>query len=513
MRHIVRVLTVVALLAAALAATVAPANAVLTVGTTQTFAVTTNGTTVAHDGNILGISCVPAVGGAAAGCMAVGTNEGTQHPLYAIGEPTLTPAYADAASGRHNLEDVSCLSSVSCIAVGWGDTNSTAGHPYIKEYSSGTWATPIADPPDIKLTAGNARLWNVECFDFNNCVAAGSYQATTGDAYWAFVATKVSGTWSAQRVTVSGETISTGPWWNGSKISDISCVSSTLCVGVGFFRNGSGQRQYFTAKGVLSSGAWTWTTSTISVPTATGYGEEPRVSCAPDGYCMMVAGFTSSGSNQYPLIALEFNNSAWSNTPIVFDDATNDGIWMGDVSCPVSGICYVTGGSITGNGYVWEFTDGVPVRVPVTKGSVGTWLGPIDCPTMNSCAVMGNANNGTGGNGFTFITVRENGTWIVNPSLSVAAQNTYDTQQMTIDCRVDGFCLAGGNDRVSAWKAAVTPFTFTVDPNNTRSGSGGGSGNGGGLGSGNGSGSGSGSGSGTVIDESGTLVTIPVFTG
>lgn len=509
MRHVVRVLTVVALLAAALAATVAPANAALTVGTTQIF--TVGG--IAHDGNILGISCAPAVGGAAAGCMAVGSNEGIQHPLYAIGEPTLTPAYADAASGRHNLEDVSCLSSVSCIAVGWGDPNSTSGHPYIKEYSSGTWATPVADPPDIKLAAGNARLFEVECFDFNNCVAAGSYQATTGDAYWAFVASKVNGTWSAQRVTVTGETIDTGPWWEGTAITDLSCASSTLCIGTGSFRNGSGQRETFVAKGVLANGSWTWTASNVTVPNSTRLDGDSFVSCSSSGYCMVIAGFTSSGSNQYPLFALEFNNGAWSNTPIVFDDATTDGIWIGDVSCPVSGICYVTGGSTTGNGYVWEFTDGVPVRVPVTKGSVGTWLGPIDCPTMNSCAVMGNANNGTGGNGFTFITVRENGTWIVNPSLSVAAQNTYDTQQMTIDCRVDGFCLAGGNDRVSAWKAAVTPFTFTVDPNNTRSGSGGGNGNGGGLGSGNGSGSGSGSGSGTVIDESGNLVTIPVFTG
>lgn len=508
MRLAVRLVAALALLGGLLAATIAPASATLSVGTTQIFTVNS----IAHDGNILGISCTPAVGAAPAGCMAVGSNEGTQHPLYAVGATTLTPGYADAFSGRHNLEDVSCLSSISCIAVGWGDANSSGGHPYIKEYSNGTWTTPVADPADIKLAAGNARLWNVECFDVNNCVAAGSYQATTGDAYWGFVSTKVNGTWSAQRVTVPGETISTGPWWNGTAISDMSCVSSTLCVGVGFFKNASAQRESFVAKGVLSNGSWTWTAQNIAVPTATRLDGDPVVDCSSDGYCLAVSGFTSSGANPNPVFALEFTNGAWSNTPIVFDGGSTAGIWLGDVSCPVTGICYVTGGTMTGNGLIWEFTDAVPTLVTLNKGSVGTWFGPIDCPTMNSCATMGNADDGNGGNGFTFFAVRENGTWVAAQSYSVYAQNTYQTGQRAIECRLDGFCLGGGNDYTSAWKAAVTPLTFTVDPTNTRGG-GGGSNSGGGVGSGSGPGSGSGSNSGVVVDESGNVVTIPAYTG
>lgn len=504
MRLVVRLFTALALLAGVLAATMSPASATLAVGTTQIFTVNT----VAHDGNVLGISCTPAVGAAPAGCMAVGSNEGTQHPLFATGEPTMTPGYADAFGGRHNLEDVSCLSSISCVAVGWGDANSSGGHPYIKEFTNGTWTTPVADPADIKLAAGNARLWNIECFDFDNCVAAGSYQATTGDAYWGFVATKVNGTWSAQRVTVSGETISTGPWWNGTAITGLSCVSSTLCLADGFYRSASSPRVSFVAKGTLSNGAWSWTTQTVSVPTATQLDGDPFIDCSSDGYCLAVAGFSSSGANNNPVWALEFNNGAWSNTPIVFDGGNTDGIWTGDVSCPVSGICYVTGGTTTGTGLIWEFTDGVPAVVTITKGSTGTWMGPIDCPTMNSCAAMGSADNGNGGAGFSFFAVRENGTWSVQSNLATYSQSTYQTSQRTIDCRLDGYCLGGGNDYTGAWKAAVTPMTFTVDPNNTRGGSGGGGG-----GSNSGGGSGSGSGSGVVLGENGELITIPVYTG
>lgn len=517
MRHPIRLVVAIATVIAAFATFVTPASATLAVGTTQSFTVNS----ISHDGITLGISCVPAVGADPAGCMSVGTNEGTQHPLFAIGEPTQTPGYADSASGRHNLEAVSCVTSTKCVAVGWADANASGGHPYIMEYNSGTWTNRVADPADIKLAAGNARLWTVTCFDFDNCVASGSYQATTGDAYWAFVATKVNGTWSAQRITIPGETVSTGPWWNGSHLRELSCISSTLCVGGGTFKNASGQREAFLVKGTLSGSTWTWTPTNLTIPGATQTDGEPQVSCSPDGYCMAIAGYSSSGATSNPAYAIEFSNGAWSNSPILFNNGSGDSVWVNDVSCPVTGICYAVGGSITANfhGLVWEFVDGVPTVVTVDKGSLGTILNKIDCPSLRSCAAMGTGDTDPNNwGGFNFVAVRENGTWSVAPQFSIFAQNVSETSTRALDCRLDGFCLGGGNDFNGAWRATVTPFTFTVDPNNTRGSSGGGSGggssggsNGGGVGSG--SGSGSGTGSGTVVDESGNLVAIPVYTG
>ena len=506
MRLAVRLLTALALLAGVVAATVNPASATLTVNPSQMFTVNS----INHDGNILGISCVPAVGAAPAGCMSVGTNEGLQHPLFATGYSVQTPGYADALGGRHNFEAVDCLSSVSCVAVGWADSQTDSGHPYIMEYASGTWtsAGATADPPDIKLAAGNARLWSIDCFDIDNCIAVGSYQATTSDAYWAFSASKVNGTWSSQRVTVTGELVDNGPWWEGSALRDLSCISSTLCVATGFHRSSSGSHQPFVATATLTNGAWAWTTTAVSVPGATGLSGDGKVSCSSTGYCMAIDGMTQGTTPTNPAYALEFSNGAWSSSPIIFDDGAGHDVWAWDVSCPDTGICYAVGSQAGNAGLVWEFTDGVPTVVTVNKGTYGTFFNSIDCPTMNSCAAWGEGdetNNGDVWDALNFVAVRENGTWTVAPQYSVYSQNVADSNAVVVECTIEGVCLAGGNDFGGSWRATVTPFTFTVDPS-TRAGGGGGGGGGGGS-------STSTSVPEVSIDENGVALTVPAFTG
>ncbi len=514
MRLTARLLTVVALLATVIAATVTPASAALTVGATQGFTVNGN----AHDARAIGISCTPAVGSAPAGCMTVGTNEGIQHPLFATGYDPQTAAYADAVAGRHNLEDVACLSSASCVAVGWGDSASSGGHPYILEYASGTWTNvgATADPPDIKLAGGNARLWSIECSDINNCIAVGNYQAVTGDAYWAFSATKVNGVWSSQRVTITGEQADNGPWWEGSSLSEVSCVSASECVAAGFYRSSAGTHKPFVAKATRSGSSWTWTTTPVVAPAGTGLSGDTLVSCSSTGYCMMVDGMsqTSGQTTLSVAYALEYINGAWSTTPIVLDDGAGHEVWAWDVSCPDTGICYVVGSQLGLAGLVWELTDGVPHVVTVNKGTYGTQLYKIDCPTTYSCGVMGigdEFNDQSVWEGYPFVTVRENGSWVVAPQYSTYTQNIIDASVWSIDCTTAGVCLAGGNNKVGiSWRATVTPFTFTIDPS-TRGGSNAGGGSGGGVGSGNGSGSSAGSG--TIVDESGQVVSVPVYTG
>lgn len=463
-----------------------PAGA-LTVGTTESF--TVGG--VGHDGNTVGITCVPAVGAVPAGCVAVGTNEGTQRPLVITSDGTTHVAsYADAFGGRHNLNDVFCSTSVRCIAVGWGDPSSTSGLPYLLELENGTWSPISLTPPDIKTSVGDARLLDISCFDIDNCLAVGSYRRLSDDRFVPFVVTKVAGTWSTQQVVPPASTSSNGLWFSGDRLETLACPSTTTCIAVGVAYSGS-LRYPIISMGTLSAGTWAWTTSAAPLPDLTD-GRSIVVNCTVGGYCLAAGLYTASSAPTSRSFALEYSNGAWSGSLISFDDA-GAAISVSDVSCPVTGICYLAGwtGS-NAHAVVVEFVDGTPTVVNLDKGANGNYLTEIECPTMNSCAVAGAADDAAGGMGANmYIATRENGSWTISPSyVLIDAPNANDSRPAALSCRTDGFCMAGGQHRHTNvwWRASVTPFSFPIDPSTRTSGGGNGdAGDGGGSGSGNGS--------------------------
>lgn len=459
----------------------------LTVGTTETF--TVGG--IGHDGNTVALTCVPSVGSAPAGCVAVGTNEGNQRPLVITSDGTTHLAsYADAFGGRHNLNDVYCSTSVRCITVGWGEPTSTSGLPYLLELQSGTWTPVSLTPPDIKTTVGDARLLDLSCSDIDNCVAVGSYRRLSDDRFVPVVATKVAGSWSIQQVVPPGSTSGNGLWFTGDRLQAVACPSTTTCLAVGIAYAG-GVRYPITSTGTLAGGAWTWTTTAPTLPDLTD-GGSIVIDCSSDGYCLAAGLYTASSAPTSRSFALEYTNGAWSSSLISFD-ATGAAVGVSDVSCPAAGICYLagwTGANV--HAVVVEFVDGTPTAVNVDKGANGNYLTEIDCPTMNSCAAAGAADDAAGGLGFNmYIATRENGAWTIAPSYSlVDAASANDSRPAALSCRTDGFCMAGGQHRHTNvwWRASVTPFSFPIDPSTRTSGGGNGdAGDGGGSGSGDGS--------------------------
>ena len=91
-------LRVMAVLAVFVAAVTLPlvagaTNPTITVGTPTAYQVNN----VAHDGDLIGVSCSPVVGSDPAGCVGVGTNVGNQHPLLTTGtiDGSMTASYMD----------------------------------------------------------------------------------------------------------------------------------------------------------------------------------------------------------------------------------------------------------------------------------------------------------------------------------------------------------------------------------------------------------------------------------
>ncbi len=121
------------------------------------------------------------------------------------------------------LNNVSCASSASCIAVG---TASYGGQPpqgsLIESWNGTNWSV---DSAAVKGSFGNG-LGGVSCITSTDCVAVGDYFTNRrGTAEETLVESWDGSAWS----------VTPSPNRGGSNdLSDVTCISSTACVAVGF---------------------------------------------------------------------------------------------------------------------------------------------------------------------------------------------------------------------------------------------------------------------------------------
>jgi hypothetical protein len=194
---------------------------------------------------------------------------GTSWALDTTPSPPLTPAT--------QLNSVSCVSSVSCEAVGTDNIQTWA-----EVWNGSTWAMQAIPSPS---GATDVRLHGVACTAANACTAVGAYfngsktvplaERWTGTT-WAVQATAVpagsfsqlasvscnnavasTGCVATGSVTNGGVGLPLGETWNGttwtvrpaqspdpnviqSNMSSVSCSSQVNCMGVGFYETSTG---------------------------------------------------------------------------------------------------------------------------------------------------------------------------------------------------------------------------------------------------------------------------------
>lgn len=448
----------------------APSAEALTLGTTQLFEV--GG--IAHDGSINGVHCVPEVGGIPAGCVSVGTNEGTQHPLVVVGSgATQTASYADADGGRHMLSDVWCATSERCIAVGWADAT-TGNHQYIMEYSGGTWTRVAAvDPADQSSVSGGIRLNMISCTDIDNCAAVGWFQAgsaaTPANYVTPIAYSKIAGTWSVQVVQPAGMVLDTYTNPPTSRLSSVECVSATTCYAVGTHGIGSGTAVVpFVATGTVSGGSMSWTTADVPFSdfSSFSYGNVPSISCSSSVYCVVAGNYTDTSAVSKNFF-WEMSSGAWDATASTFDINPTDRLWISSIDCPVDDLCYLpTYTNSYTSGAVITFAAGVPTfDLLVKSGATSGWLDTIDCPSAYNCVVGGSYQDP----GLQFNIVLgslEGGVWSIDPTYPALANqwDSYFNTVTSLSCTAHGVCLAGSSNRANnAWRATLTDFSITMD--------------------------------------------------
>lgn len=305
---------------------------------------------VHNEDRLLGVSCV-----AGEWCMVVGayglsprafsqyTDKGSP---YGWSEPTL--ARPSDSTGDWELNDVSCLSSSYCVAVGWY-TASLSPFPkkaLIEKWNGKEWTAQSA------LSPGNPTiLQGVSCTSTSACTAVGSYVEAGGATKT--LAERWNGTaWSTQ-------TTFNPAGASSSALEDVSCTSSSFCMAAG---KANDEAQEGLAERWTGS-AW------VSAPSLGG--PITSVSCPSQTSCVAVGEkSTHYAQGEY------WNGTAWSRKePGIIESGSNvqNPETASGVSCIGSLACTAVGHD-TGfwNSHLWRISPTPPTATSEAASAISS---------------------------------------------------------------------------------------------------------------------------------------------
>ena len=369
------------------------------------------GTATSFVGTVDDVTC-PAV----QFCVGVGAfgdpSSNDQAPLvttYANGKWTSTPVTLPSGAATSNqtavLQDVSCLSATSCVAVGSynSDASGTPSYGLLATLSGTTWTAVQAPEPSDAIANQNASLAAVSCPAPSSCVAVGEYAPSiSAGATAAEVLTNTNGTWSAQTPILPSDT-ATGANLNAF-LTGVSC-SAGQCEAAGQYNDGTGVTQGLLAHVVGS------TVTTIQAPQPTDHDTDPAseavslgfgipnyISCTFTGTCVAVGSYIDKNVVSQGLIESISNGAPTAAKAPLPTGATSTGTVLDGASCLSATACTAVGNFQTAagaeplieqlSGTAWTAT-----QAPVPTGDTLGELNAVACSSQGACRVAGFAGS------------------------------------------------------------------------------------------------------------------------
>jgi hypothetical protein len=355
----------------------------------------------------------------------------------------------DTSTSEYNqLNGVSCTSSTSCVAVGYYGNGSGYAQTLIETFSGGSWS--IATSPDTSTSEPN-QLNGVSCTSSTSCVAVGYY--FNGSADQTLIETLSGGSWS---ITTSPDTSTS----ENNQLNGVSCTYSTSCVAVGYYYNGSVDQALIET---LSGGSWSITTSPDT--STSEHNLIFGVSCTSSTSCAAV-GYYYNGSVDQALIET-LSGGSWSITTSP-DTSTSEYNQFNSVSCTSSTSCLAVGNYVNGSGYPqtlietlsggsWSITTS-----PDTSTSENNQLNGVSCTSSTSCVTVGYYETSSG-NYQTLIETLSGGSWSIttSPDTSTSEPN----QLNGVSCTSSTSCVAVGyyyNGNIAQTLILSTPLPQAI---------------------------------------------------
>lgn len=323
------------------------------------------------------------------------------------GGSTWTPQSAPADVG--NLQDVSCVTTTTCEAIGYSST----GRPIAVASTDGGahWSDQILPSAPFVVS-------RISCGSTSHCVITGE-ESAGNSAIGSLISTTDGG---AHWVDHNPDSF-VGLW------AGVSCADTNHCEVVGTHSLPS------TSEGVVertTDGGTTWTETALAPTTARSLSD---ISCATIISCVAVGGVpqgsvllrTSDGGNTWGTLAPPANSAldrvaciSAATCELTFDPAgqgvarTTDGgaSWtqqhypafthgFSGLSCATSQICWAVGpdpygGNGTGHPQVRKTTDGGVTWQAQSTPATASYTTSIACPTTSKCITVAGILTGKG---------------------------------------------------------------------------------------------------------------------
>lgn len=397
---------------------------------------------------LLSLSC------AAAGvCTAVGndTNGGVQKPITAAQTGGTWSAASELAlptgATSGTLNGVSCNGAGNCGAAG-SDIDGGQAQPMVMTATGGVWGTPANLTLPTGATSG--QLDTVSCTTPGNCVAAGSYVDSTGQAQ-AMVATETGGVWGAVvELPLPSAAASTG---QKAVLRSISCNGAAGCSAVGSYLASSGQTQAM-VDGVSAGKPAQAVELTLPTGAATAgqVAALDSVSCTDQGDCTATGSYLG-GANAAPM-AVSQNGGGWGGAtalgvPADAVASTSPSLTALAVACPAIERCSAVGNyPVSGGAGAMALTSHPSLVISTAKlpaGAVGKrYSGQLV------------AAGGTGGNTWSLISGALPAGLTLDPTSGVVSGTPTTDQTATFGLAV--------TDNASPVDRATGTVTITIGP-------------------------------------------------
>jgi IPT/TIG domain len=236
----------------------------------------------------------------------------------------------------------------------------------------------------------------------------------------------------------------------GARIVDLSCLSSSYCVGVGQYTDtGDDSESVFET---YSGGTW----SAVEAPAPSTDAKFESVSCWEVGSCVAVGDYKNGEFSTLPVIDV-LSGGTWTSIDVPLpSDALPTGEEVLDslssVSCQSDGSCVAVGSYKNSTGFIGlieTFAGGLWTASAAPAPSdadadADAGLSQVSCPSAESCVAVGTYDNSSGDN-VGQLLVDSGGTWTPESApLPANASGGTSADVESVSC-AGATCEAGGD--------------------------------------------------------------------
>ena len=296
---------------------------------------------------------------------------------------SIIPSPDPSGATDSDLQNVSCLSSTDCTAVGESSSDSFSTFQTLVESWNGTSWSIIPSPDPSGATASD--LQSVSCLSSTDCTAVGYFVVTSAETLvesWDGTAWSIIPSPNPDGVVVS-------------YLLSVSCLSTTNCTAVGDFTYESESPQ----PGQTLVESWdgtSWSIVPSPDPSGATASDLQSVSCLSSTDCTAVGNYDVNTLVQ--TLVESWDGTSWSIIPSPDPGDANASV-LASVSCLSSTDCTAVGRSVNMSAQTlvesWDGTSWSIVPSPDPSGATPNGLQSVSCLSFTDCTAVGGSSNGT----------------------------------------------------------------------------------------------------------------------